>query len=249
MSIRAVLFDLGYTLLDYPLQGSWREYLQVRLAEMHPLICPVAAGSAVVTAEEFVRIASEIIGGEQAREIEYSGRSWPFTSRFVNALEALGICCDQRMSEWATESLLETVRARVAPCVDTHGTLTSLQAGGLKLAVVSNSPWDTPGRLGRADMARCGIGEFFGAMLFSGDLPWRKPNPEFMWEAARELGVEPEACLVVGDSLEVDIAGAAAAGMRSIWINREQATAAPDGPQPDWVARTLSEAMGIVRAL
>jgi putative hydrolase of the HAD superfamily len=55
---------------------------------------------------------------------------------------------------------------------------------------------------------------------FSGDVPWAKPNPEFFFAAARELSLTPEDCVVVGDTLHADIAGANAAGIRSIWIDR-----------------------------
>jgi len=82
---------------------------------------------------------------------------------------------------------------------------------------------------------------YFEAMIFSGDVPWRKPNPEFMLAAARELDVEPMQCLVVGDSLRADIAGAKAAGMKSAWINRECLPLPADGPRPEWTVGTLAE--------
>jgi FMN phosphatase YigB (HAD superfamily) len=82
-------------------------------------------------------------------------------------------------------------------------------------------------------------------MIFSGDVPWRKPNPEFMWAAARELGVDPGECLVVGDSLPADVAGAKAAGIPSVWINRDGAVAPADGARPDWEVTSLGEVAGI----
>jgi putative hydrolase of the HAD superfamily len=77
-----------------------------------------------------------------------------------------------------------------------------------------------------------------------------------MWAAAGELGVPPEHCLVVGDNLMADIAGAGAAGMKSVWINRDQGSAPEDGrwsdrvakPRPDWVAASLTEVVRIVGA-
>jgi FMN phosphatase YigB (HAD superfamily) len=66
-----------------------------------------------------------------------------------------------------------------------------------------------------------------------------------MWAAARELGVAAEACLVVGDSLKADIAGARAAGMRSAWVNRSR-EAQPAEPRPDWTVATLDEVVELV---
>ena len=45
----------------------------------------------------------------------------------------------------------------------------------------------------------------------------RKPNPDMVWLAARELGVEPQQCIYVGDS-EVDIRTARNAGLRCISV-------------------------------
>jgi HAD superfamily hydrolase (TIGR01450 family) len=43
-----------------------------------------------------------------------------------------------------------------------------------------------------------------------------KPQPIFFQELCRKLGVEPSRCLLIGDNLEADIAGAKALGMETI---------------------------------
>lgn len=53
-------------------------------------------------------------------------------------------------------------------------------------------------------------------VIVSGDTtPYSKPHPEPLFEAARRLGVAPEACVYVGDD-ERDILAGRAAGMRTI---------------------------------
>lgn len=240
MTIRAVLFDLGYTLLDYPLQGTWRELLRARLEEMHPLVRAEAEG-VPISAGEFVSAAAGIIGGERAREIERRGRSWHFANRLRAGLAAVGASRDDDALARLTATFCEPVGASASPYPDTGETLDALREAGLPLAIVSNTYWDVPGRFVRADMERWEIDGYFEAMIFSGDVPWRKPNPEFMLSAAKQLGVEPADCLVVGDSLEADIAGAKAAGMRSVWINRQCLPLPTDGPRPDWTITTLAE--------
>jgi putative hydrolase of the HAD superfamily len=47
-----------------------------------------------------------------------------------------------------------------------------------------------------------------------------KPRPEFFAHVRRELGLEANELLKVGDSLENDIEGARAAGWQAIWIHR-----------------------------
>jgi len=53
-------------------------------------------------------------------------------------------------------------------------------------------------------------------VIVSGDTtPYSKPHPEPLFEAARRLGVAPEACVYVGDD-ERDILAGRAAGMKTI---------------------------------
>jgi FMN phosphatase YigB (HAD superfamily) len=122
-----------------------------------------------------------------------------------------------------------------------------LRARGIPLAIITNSPWDTPARLLRRDLQQWDCDGFFDAFICSGEVPWRKPNPAFMRAAADALAVPPAECLVVGDSLENDIAGARAAEMRSVWINPAGAAAPADGPQPDWTARALTDVVTWVK--
>ena len=82
----------------------------------------------------------------------------------------------------------------------------------LPAAVVSNS------RLTRiaASLSRVGLTEVFGPRVFSAEQVARpKPHPDVYLHAARELGVAPERCLVVEDSV-TGLSAARAAGMQTI---------------------------------
>jgi putative hydrolase of the HAD superfamily len=47
------------------------------------------------------------------------------------------------------------------------------------------------------------------------------------------LAVKPDQCVMIGDSLNRDIAGATAVGIRTIWLNRFQRKIAKQDPTPD----------------
>ena len=242
--IRAVLFDLGNTLLEYSLDGRWREFLRERLQEMHP-VCDTPPRPKL-SAAEFAAQVAEIIGGERARAIERSGRSWHFRRRLAEGLAAVGLHADGERLERLTDVFYEPIRASTQPYPDTRETLARLRSLGLRLAIITNAPWDTPARLLRGDLAHWGIADSFDAFICSGEVPWRKPNPAFMLAAAEALAAPAEECLVVGDRLEVDIAGAQAAGMRSVWINSSGAVAPADGPQPNLAARSRIEVINFI---
>jgi 4-nitrophenyl phosphatase len=73
-----------------------------------------------------------------------------------------------------------------------------------------------------------------------------KPEPLFFHELCRRLHVEPDRCVLVGDNLESDIAGARKVGMRTILTltgitHREDAEALPADVRPDAVISDLRE--------
>jgi 4-nitrophenyl phosphatase len=72
-----------------------------------------------------------------------------------------------------------------------------------------------------------------------------KPQPIFFHNLCNRLGVHPSDCLLIGDNLESDIAGAKAVGMKTILTltgvaRRQDLAAAPPGQQPDAVIEDLT---------
>ena len=246
MTIRAILFDLGNTLLEYAQAGRWREFRLKRLEEMYPAVRE-ELGVIGISAGEFAASMGEVIGGEKARAIEASGRSWHFAERLREGLAAVGLRADESALERLTGIFYEPIRAGTKPYPETREMLGRLRSLGTKLAIITNSPWDTPGRLLRGDLERWGLAGFFQAFICSGDVPWRKPNPAFMLAAAAALGVSAKDCLGVGDSPETDIAGARAAGMRSAWVNREGRPQREGGSGPDFVIGDLRQVERLAR--
>lgn len=56
-----------------------------------------------------------------------------------------------------------------------------------------------------------------GALLCADDLAVKKPHPEPLWEAARQLGVAPQDCWYIGDHIR-DMEAAKAANMQAIAV-------------------------------
>ncbi|MCE9659098.1 MAG: phosphoglycolate phosphatase [Burkholderiales bacterium] len=64
-------------------------------------------------------------------------------------------------------------------------------------------------------IAALGLAEVAGTLVCGDTTPHSKPHPEPLLEAARRLGVAPEACVYVGDDKR-DVEAGRAAGMRTI---------------------------------
>jgi epoxide hydrolase-like predicted phosphatase len=75
---------------------------------------------------------------------------------------------------------------------------------GVKTALLSNS-WGL-------DYDRTGWDELFDAVIISGEVGLRKPEPEIYQLAAERVGLAPEECVFV-DDLAPNVRGAAAVGM------------------------------------
>jgi putative hydrolase of the HAD superfamily len=135
-----------------------------------------------------------------------------------------------RLARLLAESLRFELFADVGPALD------GLSARGLRLGVVSN--WDC----GLADvLTELGIADHFAAIVPSAAVGIPKPSPEVFKEALRRLGVAAQHALYVGDRPEIDGAGASAAGIASIMIDR---TGRGATPRPGWIT-SLSELLGI----
>jgi len=68
----------------------------------------------------------------------------------------------------------------------------------------------------------CGLDEMFQFTVFSQDYGMEKPDPLIFEVALKEANCTKQQIIHIGDSLESDIAGANNAGIRCVWINREQ---------------------------
>lgn len=80
-----------------------------------------------------------------------------------------------------------------------------------------------------------GLEDQFAAIYISSDYGCGKPNPAFYRALLDEQGLDPAACLMIGNDRSTDIAGARAAGMDSLYLysNLSPAADAPAGAEPD----------------
>jgi histidinol-phosphate phosphatase family protein len=116
---------------------------------------------------------------------------------------------------------------KVRPLPEARRALDRLRAAGLPLAVVSNQSGVARGLLDAEQVAAVNrrVEELLGPLG-----PWlvcphgpddgcacRKPRPGLVLAAARELGVAPEHCAVIGD-IGADVQAARAAGARGVLV-------------------------------
>jgi putative hydrolase of the HAD superfamily len=92
--------------------------------------------------------------------------------------------------------------------------LATLRADGWRLGVVTNGPVEQQ----RAKLARTGLDRLTDVQVISEAVGLRKPDPAIFELAAGLAGGRAGTAWMVGDSPGKDIAGAVAAGCRSVWV-------------------------------
>jgi putative hydrolase of the HAD superfamily len=112
------------------------------------------------------------------------------------------------------QTLVDSIR--FAPYPDAVPALEQLRADGRKLVCVSN--WDCS--LGEV-LERCGLAAHLDGAVSSAEARAQKPEPAIFEAALRFAGVGALEAVHVGDTREEDVAGAEAAGVRALLLDRE----------------------------
>jgi putative hydrolase of the HAD superfamily len=102
------------------------------------------------------------------------------------------------------------------PYPDVLPALGELRERGLRLVIASNWDCSLPEWLGPT-----GIMELVDGLVTSAEVGAPKPDPRVFERALTIAGVPRERALHVGDKVDNDVQGAAAAGMRGILLQRE----------------------------
>jgi len=226
--IKAVLFDLGETLVNFGKIDSGRLFKE--------------AGRRSYT---FLKKLNQPVG----RFRRYFWRNmWGLYVRYyislitgrdfdsLALLEKYGRMRGFNLSreEWQELNWLwyEPLRQRARTEPDLAETLTKLTEAGLKLGIVSNT-FVSSGALDR-HLTEEGLISFFDTRVYSCEFGFRKPDKRIFLEAARQVGAEPANIIYVGDRINKDVKGALRAGMKPVLKN---AYTNADKKTPDGVER------------
>jgi putative hydrolase of the HAD superfamily len=85
---------------------------------------------------------------------------------------------------------------------------------------------------------RCGLPNRFDFVIFSQDMGFEKPDRRIFEAALEHANCAAHELLHVGDSLKNDVYGARNAGIKSVWLNRNNASN-DTGIEPDFEISTL----------
>jgi putative hydrolase of the HAD superfamily len=99
---------------------------------------------------------------------------------------------------------------------------------------------------GNADVERIGLGAYFRAAISAEAFGIGKPDPAIFEAGAAAAGVAAHEVLHIGDDASLDVLGALACGMQTVWVNREDHLW-PHPQQPHETVSNLHELTELLR--
>jgi HAD superfamily hydrolase (TIGR01509 family) len=213
---QAVIFDLGGTLVDggfgeEELNSRWRLSYEV-LTRLHP-------HAEWPDSEAYVRAMREAEAAHWQRvtQEQWSG---PPSGVLSEGFRRLGYQVKEQELLAALDGYAQATGGWAPPFPDAHHTLRELRRSGYRLGLLSNTWWAAEWH--NAHLATHQLDGLLDVIVYSSDLPHSKPHPSAFLEVTARLGVEPHACVMVGDMMIDDISGALGVGMRAVWRRNEK---------------------------
>lgn len=208
--IEAVLFDLDETLID----------AETGLREAHDRISKILSTffeqNMVQMDLNLLRSKIRLFDDRMNRESRYDRDVWwPILVSEVRS----DLIVPADLAHELTIEYWNAYSQHSPPYLDTILTLDYLRQRGYELGLVTDTD-GTPG-LKAQRINKLSFRDFFSVVIVAGeDTPELKPNPTPFLKASERLGVRYQSSVFVGDKPFTDIAGAKAAGMKTIHVQR-----------------------------
>jgi putative hydrolase of the HAD superfamily len=208
--MKAVVFDLGHTLIDY--YNNW-EVPELRAIERSYDLA-VENGCEAEAGKFRADLKKMLVQGRERKEKElveiplyqvldavYQRFGCDVTDEMlVEGMDIFyGVLEEDRRLVQGTIEMLEMVKAR-----------------GYAIGLVSDVAWGLPSEYPQRDMEHFRLIEYFDDMVFSTDVGLRKPHPKMFKIALSNLGADAAGSFFVGNSLQCDVKGALGVGMTAV---------------------------------
>jgi putative hydrolase of the HAD superfamily len=240
--IRAVLFDLGGTLLDFnPQRRPWLEWERAGLEHAHTYLL---ARGYHLPLDAFIAHCVDSLPARWERATQ-GGPNLRLGDVLCEACAACGVAPAADEIDEAIARYVAPLDAQIEAYADALDTLVALRGRGLAMGLVSNTMW--PGEYHRRELERFGLRPYLDHCVFSADVGLWKPQPGVYHLCLDALGVPAHQAVFVGDRPEHDVLGAQRAGMRG--IHKRNGGPRSQDVRPDAEIENLAELPGVIERL
>lgn len=229
MNLRAVLFDIGGTLIDYPSLDTFENVCEKRWRDIigpHP---------------EILMRMHEIY--KQERETSFQSLREAILSIFLDkALKESRLFLDSKDRETILRKFYYfSMQKHARPYKGAAKLLKAIKNKDLKIGLISNTPF--AGEYHEEDLKRFRIFSYFDIRIWSSEFGLRKPHPAIFYKALQLLKVVPREAIYIGDKFSRDVEGPNRVGMRAILINQKGEKKEFFG----WQVNELNEILKIIK--
>ncbi len=231
--LKAVLFDLDQTLLDWSAAEPWEPFQRQRLTTMYDYITREVHALDGQGPDALYDAFSVAIAQAWRHAID-TLEAPDITEVVVEMLRLVGVP-DARIDRTRVMHAYNwrpLTGERLYP--DVMDVLLQLRDHRITLGVITNA--SAPMRYRDLELDMLGVLHLFSpCRLAAADAGVIKPHPRIFEQALGILGIRPEEAVFVGDNREADVKGAQGVGMRAVWLARdeneddEQDAIIPDG--------------------
>lgn len=244
MTLRAVIFDLDDTLIDWSgFHGDWYLMEQPHLVGVVEHIRECGHLPDDLDFDRFV----EEFHAQTERAWHYANQSLdaPHLGRIlVSAAEKLGVPAGTLDVEACLRAYAWVAPQGTLAFPEVVEVLPMFKAAGLRVGIVTNAY--QPMWLRDIEMQHHGLFDFFvDCRLSAADVGVLKPHPRIFQAALDCLGVNADEAVFVGDDAEADVFGAQAVGIRAV-LRKTRRFREPMRLVPDAVIDSLHDLLPLL---
>ena len=208
--MKAVLFDLGHTLINY--HNEWRGPERKAVAKVARLVCQETGSKDENVVEVYLLdLLEQGRKRKLAEQIEI-----PLPDVLSDCYARFGCDIDDGLLMEGMEAFYAVLLEKRELVPGAKEMLEDIQARGYRIGLISDVAWGLTSDFPLRDMKHYGLDEFFDDFVFSTDVRIRKPNPRIFKLAMFNIGAKPEESIYVGNNLQADIKGALNVGMTAV---------------------------------
>lgn len=239
---RAVIFDLGGTLIDWP---DWVEDVSRRWSMAYDYLVSQLPRRNWPIRDTYVKAMLE---AEQAHWSRVVAEQWsgPPSGVIREGFRRLDRHLHEDELIAALDGYAHAVDGWAVVFPDARETLQLLRERGYPLGLLSNTWWAADWH--NADLATHGLNGLLDEIAYTSDLPHSKPHPSVFQAVASRLDVPVKACVMIGDRMIDDISGALGVGMRAVWKYNDSPWPKPEHITPTATITNLAELPALLQA-
>lgn len=208
MAIKAVIFDLGNTLVAYYKPQDFFQVLEKSVLGLCDYL----------SANDHVFQPREIFGIAKAFNYERDDLTiFPLEKRLQEIFQLEDGFLHNHQHN-LSRVFLAPIFATARPDPQAVPLLVELKNRGYLTALVSNTPWGSPSEPWKQEVTRHGLTGYLNEVVFCVDAGRRKPHRLIFEYTLKSLNINANEAVFVGDDQKWDIYGARQAGIRPILL-------------------------------